>query len=249
MTFSVLVSLYCCVWSRLVIQLSSIVSSLRPQAAETLNEFAHFSSLWNQVSVCLCVGLLGKLLNYTKSHVCSGPGGTGDVLPAVWPLANRVQLSDLLLLCEFICCQGLLHELRLTDWLINSVTKHFYQDLNVQQTQLMKLWFMVTVWCFKFLLKLIYKFLPVPAEVGGADIRAAIILYCGFNPLWHRAAEAGAHSGVSSLETSFRGCSQSQSVCWHGWDLLICGRAVEASAAANHRPGGRPRSHGSTERG
>ncbi|XP_026217964.1 dynein heavy chain 5, axonemal [Anabas testudineus] len=34
--------------TKLVIQLSSIVSSLRPQAAETLNEFAHFSSLWNQ---------------------------------------------------------------------------------------------------------------------------------------------------------------------------------------------------------
>ncbi|XP_055363688.1 dynein axonemal heavy chain 5 [Betta splendens] len=34
--------------TKLVIQLSSIVSSLRPQAADTLNEFAHFSSLWNQ---------------------------------------------------------------------------------------------------------------------------------------------------------------------------------------------------------
>ncbi|XP_071340329.1 dynein axonemal heavy chain 5 isoform X1 [Trachinotus anak] len=34
--------------TKLVIQLSSIVSSLRAQAAETLNELTHFSTLWNQ---------------------------------------------------------------------------------------------------------------------------------------------------------------------------------------------------------
>ncbi|KAK2859784.1 hypothetical protein Q5P01_004404 [Channa striata] len=34
--------------TKLVIQLSSIVSSLRPHAAETLDEFSHFSTLWNQ---------------------------------------------------------------------------------------------------------------------------------------------------------------------------------------------------------
>ncbi|XP_068593236.1 dynein axonemal heavy chain 5 [Cebidichthys violaceus] len=34
--------------SRLVIQLSSMVSSLRAQAADTLNELSHFSTLWNQ---------------------------------------------------------------------------------------------------------------------------------------------------------------------------------------------------------
>ncbi|XP_056290618.1 LOW QUALITY PROTEIN: dynein axonemal heavy chain 5-like [Pseudoliparis swirei] len=34
--------------SKLVIQLSSIVSSLRTQAADTLNELSHFSALWNQ---------------------------------------------------------------------------------------------------------------------------------------------------------------------------------------------------------
>ncbi|XP_056221074.1 dynein axonemal heavy chain 8 [Seriola aureovittata] len=34
--------------TKLVIQLSSVVSSLRAQAAETLNELAHFSTLWNQ---------------------------------------------------------------------------------------------------------------------------------------------------------------------------------------------------------
>ncbi|XP_067341566.1 dynein axonemal heavy chain 5 isoform X2 [Channa argus] len=34
--------------TKLVIQLGSIVSSLRPHAAETLDEFSHFSTLWNQ---------------------------------------------------------------------------------------------------------------------------------------------------------------------------------------------------------
>ncbi|KAL7373953.1 hypothetical protein ABVT39_018239 [Epinephelus coioides] len=34
--------------TKLVIQLSSIVSSLRAQAADTLNELSHFSTLWNQ---------------------------------------------------------------------------------------------------------------------------------------------------------------------------------------------------------
>ncbi|XP_042366785.1 dynein axonemal heavy chain 5 [Plectropomus leopardus] len=34
--------------TKLVIQLSSVVSSLRSQAAETLNQLAHFSALWNQ---------------------------------------------------------------------------------------------------------------------------------------------------------------------------------------------------------
>ncbi|XP_045900393.1 dynein axonemal heavy chain 5 [Micropterus dolomieu] len=34
--------------TKLVIQLGSIVSSLRAQAAETLNELTHFSTLWNQ---------------------------------------------------------------------------------------------------------------------------------------------------------------------------------------------------------
>ncbi|XP_034721726.1 dynein heavy chain 5, axonemal-like, partial [Etheostoma cragini] len=43
------VLLCCCVvWSRLVVQLSSVVSSLRDQAAETLNTLTHFSTLWNQ---------------------------------------------------------------------------------------------------------------------------------------------------------------------------------------------------------
>lgn len=38
-------------------QLSSIMSHLKAQAAETLNDLGHFSTLWNQVCVCLCVCL------------------------------------------------------------------------------------------------------------------------------------------------------------------------------------------------
>lgn len=84
-------------------QLSSIVSHLKAQAAETLNDLGHFSTLWNQVCVCLCVCVL-VLLSCTNSWLCLGPRGAGAGLPAVRPLPDGVQRSDLLLLCESTSC-------------------------------------------------------------------------------------------------------------------------------------------------
>lgn len=53
--------------------------------------------------VCVCVCVL-VLLSCTNSWLCLGPRGAGAGLPAVRPLPDGVQRSDLLLLCESTSC-------------------------------------------------------------------------------------------------------------------------------------------------